>query len=457
MNKIEVRKKNYYEGIYKAAKENNRKKFRKLFLKLHLKDQVELFHLLYPDKKKKVEFFLDPSEFAELFEWMDPADQIEAYEAFSPEYIARLFPFMELDNVVAFLSYCDPDDRDTLLSMLEEKERNKVEEMLSYEPETAGSIMTKGFVIVTPENTIQQTSDMVRMYAKNAEMVYYIYVLDSEDRLVGVVSLRDLLLYPEETKIEDIMFTQLAIARIEDDQEAVARLIQDYDLLAVPVLDMDDKLIGIVTVDDVMDVIVEEATEDFNEFSAIRKSSKKGERGEENAWEIAKLRLPWIIILVFLGMISASLISSFEDTLNQVVVLAAFIPIIMDSAGNVGTQALAVAVRNISVGQEKDWAEFRSTIWKELLAGILIGAAAGTVLGLVVGLFYGNMVLAVIIGFSLLVTLSVSTVVGTVIPVLIDKMNIDPAVASGPFITTINDAMGLLIYFSVATELLHML
>ena len=172
---------------------------------------------------------------------------------------------------------------------------------------------------------------------------------------------------------------------------------------------------------------------------------------------VARARMPWIVILVFLGMISASLISSFEETLSQVVVLAVFIPIIMDSAENVGTQSLAVAVRNIPMGEEKTREEFWQNVLKELLAGMIIGLSTGVVLALVVGIFYQNLVLAVIIGFSLLVTLSLSTVVGAVIPFLINRLKIDPAIASGPFITTINDAMGLLIYFSAATKLIHVL
>ena len=457
MKKLDIRKNNYYEAVFSAAKENNRKRFRKLFLKLHLKDQVELFHLLYPEKKKKIESFLEPAEFAELFEWMDPADQMEAYEVFSPEYTAHLFPHMELDNVVAFLSYFDENEKKVLLNLLEDAERKKVEEMLSYEPETAGSIMTKGMVVVTPEHTVQQTIHLVQTLAKDTELVYYFYVLDDADHLVGVVSLRDLFLHSKETKLEDIMHTQLAFVRIEDDQEVVAQVIQDYDLLAVPVLDQENKMMGIVTVDDIMDVLVEETSEDFNEFSAIRKNPKKVEKGEESALEMARLRMPWIIILVFLGMISASLISSFEETLSQVVILAAFIPIIMDSAGNVGTQSLAIAVRDISKGEEKSRKQFWQTVWKEFLAGAMIGGVAGTVLGVVAGLFYGNLVLALIIGISLFLTLSISTVVGAIIPIVIHKMNIDPAIASGPFITTINDALGLLIYFSIATELLHLL
>ncbi|WP_414840329.1 magnesium transporter [Carnobacterium sp. TMP28] len=454
---MDEQKNNYYEEIFKATEENNRKKFRELFLKLHINDQVELFHLLYPENRKKVESFLEPEEFAELFEWMDSADQTEAYEAFSVEYVANLFYYMKIDNVVSFLSYRDEKERQALLSELNPVERTKVEEMLAYEPETAGSIMTKGFISVYVENTVQQTVTMVRTFAKETEMVYYIYVLDKEGRLTGILSLRDIIIHQEDTKVEDVMLTQLAFVRANDDQEAVARMIQDYDLLALPVLNDEDVMLGIVTVDDVMDILVEETTEDFNEFSAIRKTKTKMERGEESAWQMARVRMPWIIILVFLGMISASLINSFEETLSQVVVLAAFIPVIMDSAGNVGTQSLAVAVRNISMGEKRTKKEFWENILKELLAGMMIGLTAGIVLAFVAGIFYQNLILAFIIAFSLFITLSLSTVVGAVIPFLINKLAIDPAIASGPFITTINDAMGLMIYFSIATKLIHIL
>lgn len=457
MKTIDDRKKNYYEEIFKVTEENNRDAFRNLFLKMHINDQVELFHLLYPEKRKKVEKFLESAEFAELFEWMNSSDQSEAYEAFSVEYVANLFHYMKIDNVVDFLSYRDEEERKKLLNQLDTTERSRVEEMLAYEPETAGSIMTKSFISVSPISTVQQTVNLVRTFSKETEMVYYIYVLDPKSRLVGILSLRDMIIHPEDTKVQDVMLTHLTYVRLADDQEEVARMIQDYDLLAVPVLTDEDVMLGIVTVDDVMDILVEETTEDFNEFSAIRKAKTKIDKGEESAWQTARVRMPWIIILVFLGMISASLISSFEETLSQVVVLAAFIPVIMDSAGNVGTQSLAIAVRNISMGEKRTKEEFWRNILKELMAGMIIGLAAGIVLALVAGIFYQNIVLALIIAFSLFVTLSLSTVVGAVIPFLINKLKIDPAIASGPFITTINDAMGLMIYFTVATKLLHIL
>lgn len=447
---------NNYEKIFKAAQKNDRETFRKLFFRLHLKDQEELYHALYQKNKRKIEDLLSPNEFAELFEWMSPRDQKDVYNLFSPEYVARLFPYMEIDNIVRFLSYLNQEENIQLLELLSVSERNKIEEMLVFEPESAGSIMNKNYIIGSANQTIKQITEHVRIVAHTVETVYYIYILDEKEMLIGVISLRDLILHPEEEILANVMVTKLAFVPVNADQETAAHLLQKYDLVAVPVLDKAGRMLGIITVDDVMDIMSAEVTEDFNDFAAIGKRKKK-EVDEGSTWDSARIRMPWIIILIFLGIISASLISSFEETLNEVVLLAAFIPIIMDSAGNVGTQSLAVAVRKLSLGEKVISNSFWKIIWRESIIGIILGSAAGIVLGLVVAVFYGNPILGLVIGVSLLITLSISNVVGAVIPVLINKMHIDPAIASGPFITTINDAVGLFIYFTIATQFLHLL
>lgn len=445
-----------YETIFKAAKHNDRQTFRELFFRLHVKDQMELFHALYPKNKRKIEDFLMPDEFAKLFEWMAPSEQRELHEIFSAEYISQLLTHMEVDNAVKFLAYLPDAEVQSLLHLLEADRRQLIEAQLAFEPETAGSIMNKSYLVGEAEATIKETAERVRSLAQKVEMVYYIYVIDQTEKLMGVVSLRDLILHSEEQRLGEIMMTRLVSVNSADDQEEAALLLQSYDLVALPVTNTTGQMLGIITVDDVMDIIVEETTEDFNEFAAISKS-KKQTTNEETTWSIARARMPWIIILIFLGMISAGLINSFEETLNEVVLLAAFIPIIMDSAGNVGTQSLAVAVRKITVGDSRKGEHLGKVVWQEFLVGAILGLAAGGTLALVVAIFYGNNILALIIGISLWITLSISTVVGAVIPILINKLNIDPAVASGPFITTINDTFGLLIYFSIATQLLHML
>lgn len=445
-----------YETIFRAAKRNDREAFRTQFFQLHVKDQEELYHALYLKNKAKIEQFLTPAEFADLFEWMDPSDQLAVYEVFSNEYIARVLPHVELDNIVKFLSYLDREQVTDLLASLNVSLREQVEELLEFDPETAGSIMNKSYVTALTDETVQAAAERLRASAQTVEMVYYVYVFDRAGVLCGVVSLRDLLIYPAETPLDTIMITKLATVATHDDQEVAARLLQEYDLIALPVLDEAGRMKGIVTVDDVMDVLSQEVTEDFNEFAAISKGDSK-DGSSENVWQLARLRMPWIIILIFMGMLSATLIHSFEETLNQVVLLAAFIPIIMDSAGNVGTQSLAIAVRKLSIGKNPLGQAFWQSMWQEFLIGLILGLAAGAVLGSVVSLFFGNPILGAIIAITLVLTLSFSNMVGVIIPVVIHKLKIDPAVASGPFITTINDAIGLLIYFSIATQLLHLI
>ncbi|GMA47812.1 magnesium transporter [Tetragenococcus muriaticus] len=453
MQELKLDKSQYYEAIYQAAKENDRKLFRKLFLRLHDRDQHEVYHLLYPEKKQKIANFLTPEEFSELFEWMAIEDQEYVVSHFPESFVAKLFNKLPTDDVVKFLKQTPNIDRQYLLDLMNEKERTRATELLSYEPETAGSIMTKEFVSANQNQTSSEVISFIRKMGNKAETIYYIYVLDDAANLVGVLSLRDLILSSEDEMVKNVMFNQVVSVPVDTDQEEVAQVIQNYDLLAVPVLN-NGVMLGIVTVDDVMDILENEVTEDFQEFAAIRRN--EDEPKEENAFQTAKQRAPWIVILIFLGMLTGSLISFFEETLESVVLLAAFIPMIMDTAGNVGTQSLAVSVRNLTVEKE-DKLSFWRTLRRELGAGILIGLAAAVVLFLVAILFYQNAVLAFIVSVSVLITISFSTVVGAIIPAIAVKLKVDPAVASGPFITTTNDALGLMIYFTIATSLLHVL
>lgn len=452
MNLIKSPKQKLYEEIYEAAKNDNRERFRELFLKLHDRDQHEVFHLLSPDIKRKISYFLTSEEFAELFEWMDLKDQQDAVEYLPNEYIGEVFTHMPADDVAKFLSDSDGTNARSLLQLMDEDEAERVKELLSYASETAGAIMTKEFISVHYKQPAGAVIDLIRSIGKNAETIYYVYVLNDKTELVGVLSLRDLLLSAEEVPVESIMSNQVISAPIDMDQEEVARLIQDYDLLALPIIGLDGKMQGIVTFDDVMDVLEAEATEDFQEFAAITRGDEK----TEGIFQTARQRIPWIIILVFLSILIGGLIGVFEETLESVVLLAAFIPMIMDTAGNVGTQSLAVAVRNLNTDDERR-TSMGQTIKNEFGAGLLMGIVSAIVMLFIVLVLYQNLVLALIVGVSLLFTISLSTVVGAVIPAIANKLNVDPAVASGPFITTINDAFGLLIYFSIATALLNYL
>lgn len=448
-----LKKEMYYESIYKAIKEGNQKKFRKLFLKLHDRDQVEVFDLLYPENKAKITTLLDPTEFADLFEQMSFEEQMDAFHYLSDDYLKEVFTHIPDDEVTEFINQLDEDKKEIVLEMMKPEDRQSIEDILQHKKDTSGAVMTTELISVKISDTADDVIQLMKKIGEHAETIYYIYVVDQDNRLVGVLSLRELLLASGDKKIEEIMNTQTVSVKASDNQREAARLIQAYDLVAIPVLDDENILLGIVTVDDVLDFIRETTDREFRQFGGIS-SPEDDISTHQNVFQMTRERLPWIIILIFLGLISANLITTFESTLEKVVALAAFMPIILDSAGNVGTQSLAVSVRRLTLN-DKNQESFWLMIAKEFGSGILIGLASFITIGILSYFIYGNWILSLIIGVSLLVTLSLSTVIGAVVPEIFNKVGIDPAVASGPFITTINDTFALIIYFSLATYLIQ--
>ncbi|WP_078392451.1 magnesium transporter [Shouchella patagoniensis] len=455
MDKLKTdRKRNEYKNeIIKHLVSRNLRAFRETFLELHPTDQVELFHEIEIALQKQVLLFLSPQEFADLFEGLELDDQLIVFQGLSYQYAVSMFNNMSADDVADFLAEIDPERSKDILSSMDMEEAKRVEELMAYAPKTAGAIMTKEFVRLSVESTAKEVIAELRETAPDAETIYYLYVIDKDQKLAGVVSLRDLIIANPEMTVNDIMSTQVVSVNEEEDQEDVARLIKEYDFLAVPVVTPDKRLMGIITVDDVIDVLEEEATEDFGEFTASRGATDLS----LTAYTAAKKRAPWLILLMFFGLITANIIGQFENTLEQVVLLAAFMPLIMGTAGNTGTQSLAVAVRGIATGSFE-----RGGVWKtvkrEFGTGVMLGIVCMIVLMGIISLFYnGDFILAFIVGFSLFCALSVAAVIGATIPVAINKLKIDPAVASGPFITTLNDIISLMIYFSIATTLIDRL
>ena len=442
----------YYEDLFKHVKRGEREAFRESFLTLHERDQQELFHLLYPENKRKIADLITPEEFSEIFEWMEVEDQKDAVTYLPEAYMVDVFDYLPTDTLANFVLLADVEDFDAILEQMDEREYKRLQEVMSYEIETAGSIMTKEYFYILEDLTSAEVIERIRTFGDRAETIYYLYVVDHQHQLVGVLSLRDLLLTAEDTKVKDVMNPRAVYVRVTDDQEDVAKIIQDYDLLAIPVVTHDNRLVGIITVDDIMDVVEQESEEDFHEFAGI--STAKGEEhGGSTPIQAARQRAPWIVILLFLSMVSGGLISFFESTLASVVSLAAFIPLIMATAGNVGTQSLAVSLRNMMDDEEdKNLSEI---LLNELKTGLILGAISSIVIFLIVIVLYRDFILALIVGVSILFSIAISAVIGTLIPDLIRKLNFDPAVASGPFITTINDTLGLLIYFLIATVLIQ--
>lgn|SRR5690625_1381393 len=454
MVKLSKKNRKHYKNIIKDALETNKKEiFRETFLDLHPFDQADLFSNFSESERKKGYEFLTAEEFALLFENLTTDHQILFFNEMDEQYSSDMLNNMFTDDVVMFLTEVNGEAATDILDTMDEDKAEKIEVLLSYEPETAGAVMTKEFISIASTDIAENVIQKLREEAPDAEVIYYNYVVDQVGTLVGVVSLRDLITAQPKETIENIMSSRVVSVPEDMDQEEVAAVIQKYDLLAVPVVSKQSRLLGIVTVDDIIDIIEDETTEDFGEISATKGATDIN----LSAFTAAKKRSPWIITLMFLGLITAGVIGRYESAIEQAVLLSAFIPMIMDSAGNVGTQSLGVAVRGLALGTINQ-NDFWRMIRREFSTGFMLGILCLISISLIIPVFYdGNFIVGFIVGVSLLFTLTVSAVVGTIVPLIINKLKFDPAIASGPFITTINDIIGLLIYFSIATALLDYL
>ncbi|RKD75645.1 magnesium transporter [Sinobaca qinghaiensis] len=443
-------KEDYVKKIIEALEKEDISVFRDIFLDFHPTDQAEIFNNLEPEQRGLVYKYLSPEEFSEIFESLDIDEQKEAAPELSKDYAADVYNNMSADDVADFLGELQQPNVREILGSMDKEEAREVQELLLYDEETAGAIMTKEFISLKSSSTVAEVIELLRKEGPEAETIYYLYVVDEDGRLAGVVSIRDLITASSEEQVENIMSTRVVSIHVKTDQEEAAQLIQKYDFLAAPVITDDNTLVGIITVDDALDVLEEEATEDFGEITASRGSTDVN----ITSYQAAKLRTPWIILLMFFGLGTAEVINRFESTLETVVLLAAFIPLIMGSAGNTGTQSLAVSVRSLATGASYKKGLAR-TIWREFATGLLIGSISGLVIFLLLGTFYNDFTLGLIVGGSIVLSLGAASVIGMTIPLIINKMNLDPAIASGPFITTLNDIISLLIYFTIATSFLQ--
>ncbi|PLR78804.1 magnesium transporter [Bacillus sp. V3-13] len=436
------------ELLLDALKEENMQKFRDEFLELHPYDQASFFRDLDEETRKLVYHYLSPEEMAGLFENLEIEEEEyqDVLAEMNPAYAADMLSNMYADDAVDVLNELDKDQVASYLTIMDDKAADEIKELLHYEEYTAGSIMTTEFIAISANQTVRSAMHILRNEAPQAETIYYVYVIDEQKTLVGVISLRDLIISADDTMLAEIMQDRVVSVSVAEDQEEAARKMRDYNLLALPVVDFQGHLLGIITVDDIIDVMEEEASDDYSKLAGITDLDSI----DRSALSAAKKRLPWLIVLLFLGTFTASLIGRFEDTLDQVAILAVFIPLIAGMAGNTGTQALAVAVRGIATGDLEKESKLKLVL-REAGTGIITGSTCGIVSALVVYIWQSDIFLGILVGMSILSSLFVATMAGTLVPLLMHRLKIDPAVASGPFITTINDIISILIYFGMAT------
>ena len=436
-----------FDQLQAALAEDDMKQFRELFLELHIFEQGQFYQSLTDEQRRQMYAYLSPKEIADMFDVIEE-DNIHMTDYLSemrPGYAADMLAEMYTDNAVDLLNTLDKKQTAKYLSIMPHESAREIRELLHYEDDTAGAIMTTEYVSIVANQTVRSAMYVLKNEATAAETIYYIYVVDQANHLVGVISLRDLIINDDDVMIADILSERVISVHVGDDQEDVAQTFRDYDFLALPVTDYDEHLLGIVTVDDIIDVIDDEAASDYSGLAGVNV-----EEVSENPMRSAMSRLPWLITLLFLGMATASLISHYEELVSEASILAVFISLITGTAGNAGTQSLAVAVRRLAMTEDKE-RSFLRTVMGEILTGLITGAITGLTIFAIVSIWKGNPTLGFVIGIAMMFAITVANLAGSLIPMLMDKLGFDPAVASGPFITTLSDLTSVLIYFNIAS------
>jgi magnesium transporter len=439
--------------VIKALKEGKKKELEAIVDELHPYDIAKLYNLLPEKHRYRFLLYLNTEQIADMLEELEESEtQLDILNKLGIEKTGQVMDEMDNDDLASLLGHLSQDLIDGYLSGMNDKESEAVQQLMSYPPETAGRLMTNRFVWIPSHYTVRGTVEKLKSFAEYSETINYLYVIDSDKKLVGVVSYRDILLADIDAKISDIMYERVISVPVDMDQEEVATLIERYDFLSIPVVDHDNVLKGIITIDDIIDVVIQEANEDIEKLSASGKSIDF----DTTSWVAAYRRLPWLILLLFIGIISGGIISGFETTLDKVVALAFFMPMIAGMTGNTGTQSLAVVVRGL-VSRDVTRSMVYKLLMRELGVGIIIGLVCSLLITIIAFVWRDSIILGVVVGSSLFLTLVIGTLAGTIIPLLLYRLKIDPAVASGPLITTINDIFSLITYFGIATLFLSYL
>ena len=422
----------------------------KIVNKTHAADLSVVFRSLSTgDQRRLFSLISDVEQKGVLFSELDEDTFQELIEEIKIEEIVQILESMPADDVADIIGRLPEEKSKTILDKMKKAESEEVEGLLRYDDDTAGGIMVPDFIALREDVTAKEAIESLQKEHSDVEMPFYLYVVDEYGKLVGVSSLRQLVVVPPDTPLKSFMSTDVFSVQTDMDQEEVARLVARYDILAVPVVDGTNRLVGIVTVDDVIDIIRKEATED------ILKMAGAGEEFVEtkSIFKSTRIRLPWLFASCIGGIIAFFIIGKFESSLLKYAYLAAFIPVIMGMGGNIGTQSSTIVVRGLATGRLHS-RDLWSVVFKELTIGIILGLVYGLLIGSVAQLRYSTLALALSVSLAVISSMSIAALVGSLVPMGFARINIDPAVATGPFVTTAIDIISVSFYFLIATALL---
>jgi magnesium transporter len=437
--------KEYLDNVSQAIEAGNINWLRLNVFELHDADIAAIIDELDSDEAAELYHLLDDDRRSDILSELDEEAREHLLRSFSSQEIAEQLENMDSDDAADLIAELPKEQIEEVISHIKDDETaDDIVDLLNYEEDSAGGLMQKEFIKAKLDWPVNRCVVELRRQAEDVEKVFTIYVVDDDDRLVGFLSLKRLLFASPTTKISDLYQDKNMISvKTSDDDEHVARIMEKYDLVSVPVIDLNNKLVGRITIDDVVDVILEEAEKDMQLASGI---SEKIE-SSSSVWRISRARLPWLIIGMLGGILGAQVISGFEGGISEVPALAFFIPLITAMGGNVGVQSSAIVVQSLAKGND----QFGSIV-KKIAKEALVALVNGILLSLIVygfAVVFDSSVLGMVVGISLFTVIMFAAVFGTLIPLLLDRYKIDPALATGPFITTLNDVLGLFIYLTI--------
>lgn len=426
----------------------------KLVSKTHPADMAWVVrHLSEHERREIFSIIAQTDQVGDFLSELDEAIMVTLVEELTPQFLADVIADMSPDDAADLIDALPDDFAADIRKHMEKEDREEVDELLQYHPESAGGLMSPDFMYLDEELSVGEAIAKVQKRSEEKEMVFYLYITYGDGKLAGVVSLRELITNPPHRQLKNIMQSNVLSVTTDTDQEEVAHVISKYNILAIPVVDANYVLVGIVTVDDIIDVLREEASEDFLQMAGAGKDT---EILFKSTKENAMIRAPWLFASWLGGVAALFIIGAFEKELSQVMALAAFIPIVMGMGGNIATQSSTIVVRGIATGNV-NIGEFRKIVLKELRVGLVLGVLYGSFLGILAYFGYSEpSLLGLVVGLSVFFSMAMAATVGTAIPLVLKRFGIDAAVATGPFVTTAIDILGVLAYFMIAKFFLNL-
>ena len=441
------------EEIIEMLEQNKLAELKEILIKENPIDVADVFEE-FPKEKDLIIFKLLPKDFSsEVFSYLSPEKQQEVIENITDEEIKFIMEDMYLDDTVDFIEEMPANIVDKILKNTSHDKRKLINQMLKYSENSAGSVMTVEYISFKDNYTVKQAIDYYRKIAIDKEETDICFVTDSKKKLVGIISLKTLILSNDDSYIKNEMDTNFVSVLTKDDQEEIAALFRKYDLTTMPVVDQEDRLVGVITVDDIVDVIDQENTEDIQKMAAMNPSDE--EYLKESVISLAKHRILWLLVLMISATFTGMVIKKYEEVLQSAVYLAVFIPMLMDTGGNAGSQSATLIIRGIAL-EEIEFSDIFKVIWKEFRVSVLVGFILSAVN--FVRIYYftkSGLETSLVVAVSMFLTIIMAKVIGGVLPLIAKSMKIDPAIMASPLITTIVDTAALIIYFQLSVIFLH--